>query len=62
MADEKFPEAEVDRFSYDYETIRRGGLIFAVVAFMIGLVIILSRRFRCGRKRRQRQTEEEEEA
>uniref|UniRef100_A0A803TU73 FXYD domain-containing ion transport regulator n=1 Tax=Anolis carolinensis TaxID=28377 RepID=A0A803TU73_ANOCA len=26
-----------------YETIRRGGLIFAVVAFMIGLVIILSK-------------------
>uniref|UniRef100_A0A8D0E9W6 FXYD domain-containing ion transport regulator n=1 Tax=Salvator merianae TaxID=96440 RepID=A0A8D0E9W6_SALMN len=28
--------------SQDYETIRNGGLIFAVVAFLIGLLIILS--------------------
>ena len=28
--------------SPDYETIRNGGLIFAVVAFVIGLLIILS--------------------
>lgn len=27
----------------DYETIRNGGLIFAVVAFVIGLLIILSK-------------------
>lgn len=26
----------------DYETVRRGGLIFAVVAFMLGLLVILS--------------------
>ncbi|XP_020650270.2 sodium/potassium-transporting ATPase subunit gamma [Pogona vitticeps] len=60
MADETLPEAEMDRFSYDYQTIRNGGLIFAVVAFMIGLLIILSRRFRCGGKKRQRQEAEEE--
>lgn len=28
--------------SPDYETIRNGGLIFAVVAFVIGLLVILS--------------------
>lgn len=27
----------------DYETIRNGGLIFAVVAFVVGLLIILSK-------------------
>ncbi|NWY14954.1 ATNG ATPase, partial [Aphelocoma coerulescens] len=29
--------------SSDYDTIRNGGLIFAVVAFVIGLLIILSK-------------------
>lgn len=29
--------------SPDYETIRNGGLIFAVVAFVVGLLIILSK-------------------
>ncbi|NXW90071.1 ATNG ATPase, partial [Alopecoenas beccarii] len=36
------PEQGPDRFSYDYETVRNGGLIFAVVAFVIGLLVILS--------------------
>ncbi|NXH13034.1 ATNG ATPase, partial [Bucco capensis] len=43
MGDEQVPEQGMDRFSYDYETIRHGGLIFAVVAFVIGLLIILSK-------------------
>ncbi|NXK44755.1 ATNG ATPase, partial [Chauna torquata] len=43
MGDEQAPEQGLDRFSYDYETIRNGGLIFAVVAFVIGLLIILSK-------------------
>ncbi|XP_054853917.1 FXYD domain-containing ion transport regulator 6-like [Eublepharis macularius] len=60
MAGETFPEAEMDRFTYDYETIRNGGLIFAVVAFLIGLLVVLSRRFRCGAKRQPRQADEEE--
>uniref|UniRef100_A0A8C9FH19 FXYD domain-containing ion transport regulator n=1 Tax=Pavo cristatus TaxID=9049 RepID=A0A8C9FH19_PAVCR len=38
----------------DYETIRNGGLIFAVVAFVIGLLIILSQRFHCGGKKKRR--------
>uniref|UniRef100_A0A803VXQ4 FXYD domain-containing ion transport regulator n=1 Tax=Ficedula albicollis TaxID=59894 RepID=A0A803VXQ4_FICAL len=40
---EQVPEQGQDRFSYDYDTIRHGGLIFAVVAFVIGLLIILSK-------------------
>ncbi|NXT91395.1 ATNG ATPase, partial [Anhinga rufa] len=43
MGDAQAPEQGPDRFSYDYETIRNGGLIFAVVAFVIGLLIILSK-------------------
>ncbi|NWY51019.1 ATNG ATPase, partial [Chionis minor] len=43
MGDEQVPKESLDRFSYDYETIRNGGLIFAVVAFVVGLLIILSK-------------------
>ncbi|XP_075630911.1 sodium/potassium-transporting ATPase subunit gamma isoform X1 [Balearica regulorum gibbericeps] len=57
---EQVPEQGLDRFSYDYETIRNGGLIFAVVAFVIGLLIILSQRFHCGGKKKRRQGNEED--
>ncbi|XP_050766795.1 uncharacterized protein LOC127025754 [Gymnogyps californianus] len=60
MGDEQVPEPDLDRFSYDYETIRNGGLIFAVVAFVVGLLIILSQRFHCGGKKRRRQGNEED--
>ncbi|XP_057551827.1 sodium/potassium-transporting ATPase subunit gamma isoform X1 [Hippopotamus amphibius kiboko] len=54
------PKGDVDPFYYDYETVRNGGLIFAALAFIVGLMIILSRRFRCGGKRRHRQVHEDE--
>ncbi|XP_065508040.1 sodium/potassium-transporting ATPase subunit gamma isoform X2 [Caloenas nicobarica] len=60
MGDEQVPEQGLDRFSYDYETIRNGGLIFAVVAFVIGLLVILSQRFHCGGKKKRRQGKEED--
>ncbi|XP_077163076.1 sodium/potassium-transporting ATPase subunit gamma isoform X5 [Paroedura picta] len=44
----------------DYETIRQGGLIFAAAAFLVGLLVVLSRRFRCGGKQKPRQPEEDE--
>ncbi|EDL95366.1 FXYD domain-containing ion transport regulator 2, isoform CRA_c [Rattus norvegicus] len=28
-------------FEYDYETVRKGGLIFAGLAFVVGLLILL---------------------
>ncbi|XP_071432389.1 sodium/potassium-transporting ATPase subunit gamma [Pithys albifrons albifrons] len=59
MGDEQVPEQGMDRFSYDYDTIRNGGLIFAVVAFVIGLLIILSQRFHCRGKKKPRQENEE---
>eukprot|EP00076_Gallus_gallus_P029408 XP_015153484.1 sodium/potassium-transporting ATPase subunit gamma isoform X1 [Gallus gallus] len=52
---EQAPEQGPDRFTYDYETIRYGGLIFAIVAFVVGLLIILSQRFHCGGKKKRRQ-------
>ncbi|XP_061224173.1 uncharacterized protein LOC133220238 [Neopsephotus bourkii] len=52
MGDEQAPEQGLDRFSYDYESIRHGGLIFAIVAFVVGLLIILSQRLHCGGKKR----------
>lgn len=51
MADDTVGDTE-NRFIYDYEAVRRGGLIFAAVAFVIGLLVIFSGRFRCGRKKR----------
>ncbi|CAN8199054.1 unnamed protein product [Coccothraustes coccothraustes] len=57
---EQVPEQGQDRFSYDYDTIRNGGLIFAVVAFVIGLLIILSQRFHCGGRKKRRQGSEDE--
>nr|XP_041576828.1 sodium/potassium-transporting ATPase subunit gamma isoform X1 [Taeniopygia guttata] len=56
---EQVPEQGQDRFSYDYDTIRNGGLIFAVVAFVIGL-IILSQRFHCGGRKKRRQGSEDQ--
>uniref|UniRef100_A0A7M4DVU1 FXYD domain-containing ion transport regulator n=1 Tax=Crocodylus porosus TaxID=8502 RepID=A0A7M4DVU1_CROPO len=48
------PAAGAASLPRDYDTVRNGGLIFAVVAFLVGLLIILSRRFRCGGKKKSR--------
>ncbi|KAJ8289755.1 hypothetical protein GJAV_G00004970 [Gymnothorax javanicus] len=42
-------------FYYDYESLRIGGLIFAVVLFLMGIALILSRKCRC--KFNQKETE-----
>lgn len=43
--------ASLPFLSSDYETVRNGGLIFAALAFVVGLIIILSKwgRPRAGR-------------
>ncbi|XP_036603528.1 sodium/potassium-transporting ATPase subunit gamma [Trichosurus vulpecula] len=54
------PKADEDRFSYDYDTVRNGGLIFAGLAFIVGLIIILGKKLRCGGKKKHRQIDEDE--
>uniref|UniRef100_A0A8C9L0B0 FXYD domain-containing ion transport regulator n=1 Tax=Panthera tigris altaica TaxID=74533 RepID=A0A8C9L0B0_PANTA len=41
-------EKEKDPFHYDYQTLRIGGLVFAVVLFSVGILLILSRRCKCN--------------
>ncbi|XP_066506452.1 sodium/potassium-transporting ATPase subunit gamma [Hoplias malabaricus] len=45
------PDISDSAFNYDYEVIRRGGLIFAAVLFCLGIAIILGKRLTCGSKR-----------
>lgn len=47
-------------FIYDYETLRIGGLAFAVVLFTLGILLILSRRCRCGINQKPRAPGDEE--
>ncbi|XP_044525539.1 phospholemman-like [Gracilinanus agilis] len=54
------PKGDEDRFHYDYATVRNGGLIFAGLAFIVGLMIILGKRLRCGGKKKRRQINEDE--
>uniref|UniRef100_A0A7N5JPI2 FXYD domain-containing ion transport regulator n=1 Tax=Ailuropoda melanoleuca TaxID=9646 RepID=A0A7N5JPI2_AILME len=46
--------------SSDYETVRNGGLIFAALAFVVGLIIILSKRLRCGGRKKHRQVNDDD--
>ncbi|XP_036380743.1 FXYD domain-containing ion transport regulator 6-like isoform X2 [Megalops cyprinoides] len=47
-SDEDGKAKEVDPFHYDYQTLRIGGLVFAVVLFLLGVLLILSRNCRCS--------------
>ncbi|XP_040390175.1 FXYD domain-containing ion transport regulator 6 isoform X2 [Cygnus olor] len=42
MADVGTQEKEEDPFNYDYQSLRIGGLVFAVVLFTVGILLILS--------------------
>ncbi|KAM3616071.1 uncharacterized protein V6R79_011904 [Siganus canaliculatus] len=53
-------ESTENPFVYDYETLRIGGLAFAVVLFALGILLILSRRCRCGIKQTPRAPGDEE--
>ncbi|XP_075882737.1 FXYD domain-containing ion transport regulator 6-like isoform X1 [Nelusetta ayraudi] len=37
-------------FHYDYESLRIGGLVFAVVLFLMGIALIVSRKCTCSKK------------
>ncbi|XP_032083389.1 phospholemman [Thamnophis elegans] len=50
-----------DPFIYDYYSLRVGGLVFAVVLFLMGIIIIFSRHCRCKFNQQQRTGEPDEE-
>ncbi|KAJ8780113.1 hypothetical protein J1605_011908 [Eschrichtius robustus] len=44
----------------DYQTLRIGGLVFAVVLFSVGILLILSRRCKCSFNQKPRAPGDEE--
>ncbi|KAM9224362.1 phospholemman isoform 1-T1 [Dugong dugon] len=60
MASAEAPQ-EHDPFTYDYQSLRIGGLIIAGILFILGILIILSRRCRCKFNQQQRTGEPDEE-
>nr|KAF6437637.1 FXYD domain containing ion transport regulator 6 [Molossus molossus] len=59
-ADAAVEQEEKDPFHYDYQTLRIGGLAFAVVFFSVGILLILSRRCKCGFSQKPRAPGDEE--
>ncbi|XP_073674595.1 FXYD domain-containing ion transport regulator 6 [Garra rufa] len=53
-------EKGLESFVYDYESLRIGGLAFAVVLFAMGVLLILSRRCRCSINQKPRAPGDEE--
>ncbi|XP_054638359.1 FXYD domain-containing ion transport regulator 6-like isoform X2 [Dunckerocampus dactyliophorus] len=41
-------------FQYDYESLRIGGLVFAVVLFLLGIALIVSRKCVCSKSDKSR--------
>ncbi|XP_057691471.1 FXYD domain-containing ion transport regulator 6-like isoform X3 [Corythoichthys intestinalis] len=41
-------------FEYDYESLRIGGLVFAVVLFLLGIALIVSRKCVCKKSDKSR--------
>ncbi|XP_071625209.1 FXYD domain-containing ion transport regulator 6 isoform X1 [Heliangelus exortis] len=60
VATQEKEEEEDDPFNYDYQSLRIGGLVFAVVLFIVGILLILSRRCRCSFNQKPRAPGEEE--
>nr|KAF6285667.1 FXYD domain containing ion transport regulator 1 [Myotis myotis] len=60
MARAEAPQ-EHDPFTYDYQSLRVGGLVIAGVLFILGILIIFSRKCRCKFNQQQRTGEPDEE-
>ncbi|XP_077193150.1 FXYD domain-containing ion transport regulator 7-like [Paroedura picta] len=39
--------SDTDPFTYDYDTVRTVGMVLAICMFVLGIVIALSKKFRC---------------
>ncbi|XP_026138485.1 FXYD domain-containing ion transport regulator 6 [Carassius auratus] len=59
-SDKDGKEKPLETFVYDYESLRIGGLAFAVVLFALGVLLILSRRCRCSINQKTRAPGDEE--
>ncbi|XP_028837269.1 FXYD domain containing ion transport regulator 7 isoform X2 [Denticeps clupeoides] len=46
---ESTAEFDQSAFHYDYETLRTTGVILAVVMFVSGILIALSKKFKCSK-------------
>nr|XP_043888665.1 FXYD domain-containing ion transport regulator 6 isoform X1 [Solea senegalensis] len=55
------PVKEENPFEYDYETLRIWGLVLAVILFTLGILLILSRRCHCNKRRNTGDEEAQEE-
>ncbi|TMS10707.1 FXYD domain-containing ion transport regulator 6, partial [Larimichthys crocea] len=44
-------------FNYDYESLRIGGLVFAVVLFLMGIALIVTRKCTCSKSDKSRSRE-----
>ncbi|XP_014319782.1 phospholemman isoform X1 [Myotis lucifugus] len=60
MARAEAPQ-EHDPFTYDYQSLRIGGLVIAGVLFILGILIVFSRKCRCKFNQQQRTGEPDEE-
>ncbi|XP_027511486.1 FXYD domain-containing ion transport regulator 6 isoform X1 [Corapipo altera] len=60
VATQEKEKEEEDPFNYDYQSLRIGGLVFAVVLFTVGILLILSRRCRCSFNQKPRAPGDEE--
>ncbi|XP_034084104.1 sodium/potassium-transporting ATPase subunit gamma-like isoform X4 [Gymnodraco acuticeps] len=49
-------------FEYDYESLRIGGLVFAVVLFVLGIVLIVTKKCSCSSDKPRPKTPDEETA
>ncbi|XP_067316780.1 FXYD domain-containing ion transport regulator 7 [Anolis sagrei] len=39
--------SHMDPFTYDYDTLRTVGMVLAIIMFVLGILIALSKKFKC---------------
>ncbi|XP_062278704.1 FXYD domain-containing ion transport regulator 6-like isoform X1 [Scomber scombrus] len=51
--DDKVPDYD-SAFHYDYESLRIGGLVFAVALFLMGIALVVTRKCTCSKSDKSR--------